>query len=189
MPVLLCNVLPNVTDTSHGAWRRLVSINFPTLFTSETITQPNEKRLDPNIDQKIEKWADGLLTYMLTNGYRKANGQPLNIPKSVETSTSTARHRDDTAPRDLLVSPAQTARHRNGARANSSCVAAQHVSLACTWYVRSCSRHAHATDVSLNVSSLVCTNWRRSSRSKARCGVESFRALRYAALAFIQLLA
>ena len=95
MPVLLCNVLPNVTDTSHGAWRRLVSINFPTLFTSERITKPNEKALDPNIDQKIEKWADGLLTYMLTNGYRKANGQPLIIPKSVEKSTRKYRAESD----------------------------------------------------------------------------------------------
>ena len=58
MPVLLCNVLPNVTDMSHGAWRRLVSINFPTLFTADKITKPCEKVCDPDIDTNTYPAAD-----------------------------------------------------------------------------------------------------------------------------------
>jgi P4 family phage/plasmid primase-like protien len=93
-PVLLCNVLPNVTDTSHGAWRRLVSVEFPTLFV-ETPTQPNEKRLDALLDTKLERWADVFLTWLLTSGYQKAKADGMSIPDSVTLSTSTYARESD----------------------------------------------------------------------------------------------
>jgi putative DNA primase/helicase len=87
-PVLLCNVLPNVTDTSHGAWRRLVAINFPTTFTDHPSPGiPHEKPLDTSIDLKIEKWADAFLTYLLTDGFPFYKGRGLTIPREVINTT------------------------------------------------------------------------------------------------------
>ena len=86
-PVLLCNVLPNVTDTSHGAWRRLVSVQFPTLFKEQPDPKkPNERPVDFAIDGKIEAWADVFLTHMLTRGYEVAKETGLNVPPSVTLS-------------------------------------------------------------------------------------------------------
>ena len=79
--MLLCNVLPNVTDTSHGAWRRLVSVQFPTLFKEQPDPKkPNERPVDFAIDGKIEAWADVFLTHMLTRGYEVAKETGLNVP-------------------------------------------------------------------------------------------------------------
>ena len=89
-PMLLCNVLPNVTDTSHGAWRRLVSVHFPTTFT-DRVLNPHEKQLDPSIDTKIQGWADAFLTYMLTDGFPFYTGRGLAIPSSIQTSTEEYR--------------------------------------------------------------------------------------------------
>ena len=94
LPVLCCNVLPNVTDTSHGAWRRLVSVQFPTLF-KETPVHPNERPLDDRLDQKIQRWGDALLTYMLTGGYQRAETHGLHIPTSVTLTTSEYRTESD----------------------------------------------------------------------------------------------
>ena len=89
MPVLLCNVLPNVTDTSHGAWRRLVSVNFPTLFTADKITKPCEKVCDPDIDTKLKQCADAFLTYLLTQSHElRTKKSTLTIPTSVTQTTS-----------------------------------------------------------------------------------------------------
>lgn len=54
-PILLCNVLPSVTDTSHGAWRRILPVEFPTTFT-ENPTEPHERQLNPNIERDIVTW-------------------------------------------------------------------------------------------------------------------------------------
>ena len=95
-PVLLCNVLPNVTDTSHGAWRRLVSVQFPTLFKEQPDPKkPNERPVDFAIDGKIESWADVFLTYMLTRGYEAAKQTGLNVPESVVLTTDDYRTESD----------------------------------------------------------------------------------------------
>ena len=93
-PVLLCNVLPNVTDTSHGAWRRLVSVNFPTTFTDNP-RKENERPLDPNIDRQIAQWADAMMTYMLTDGYTFYKDRGLTIPKAVAETTNEYREECD----------------------------------------------------------------------------------------------
>jgi P4 family phage/plasmid primase-like protien len=84
-PILMCNVLPNVTDTSHGAWRRLIAVDFPTLFTN-TPTERHHKKLDLTIDSKIESWADAFMTYMLVT-YKQYAGRGLVIPSSVTNTT------------------------------------------------------------------------------------------------------
>ena len=63
LPILLCNVLPSVTDTSHGAWRRIITIDFKTTFT-ENPKLPNEKPLNIHIHSDMECWADVFATYM-----------------------------------------------------------------------------------------------------------------------------
>ena len=60
---MLCNVLPSVTDTSHGAWRRIITIDFKTTFT-DTPKLPNEKALNIHIHSDMEVWADVFATYM-----------------------------------------------------------------------------------------------------------------------------
>ena len=101
-PVLLCNVLPNVTDTSHGAWRRLVSVQFPTLFKEQPDPKkPNERPVDFAIDGKIEAWADVFLTHMLTRGYEVAKETGLNVPPSVTLTTDDYRTESDFLPTTL----------------------------------------------------------------------------------------
>ena len=94
--MLLCNVLPNVTDTSHGAWRRLVSVQFSTLFKEQPDPKkPNERPVDFAIDGKIEAWADVFLTHMLTRGYEVAKETGLNVPPSVTLTTDDYRTESD----------------------------------------------------------------------------------------------
>jgi P4 family phage/plasmid primase-like protien len=81
LPILLCNVLPSVTDTSHGAWRRIITIDFKTTFT-ENPKLPNEKFLNPHIHSDMENWADVFATYMCVGmGERWRDSPTLIIPK------------------------------------------------------------------------------------------------------------
>jgi putative DNA primase/helicase len=81
LPILLCNVLPSVTDTSHGAWRRIITIDFKTTFT-ETPKLPNEKPLNIHIHSDMECWADVFATYMCVGMGERWKGYPsLVIPK------------------------------------------------------------------------------------------------------------
>ena len=90
VPILLCNVLPAVTDTSHGAWRRLVSVTFPTLFV-ENPKLPNEVKLDPYVEESIKAWADAFATMIVTY---KVDGQ-LSIPKDCLLTTQQYRTESD----------------------------------------------------------------------------------------------
>ena len=81
LPILLCNVLPSVTDTSHGAWRRIITIDFKTTFT-DTPKLPNEKALNIHIHSDMEVWADVFATYMCVGMGERWNDYPtLVIPK------------------------------------------------------------------------------------------------------------
>jgi P4 family phage/plasmid primase-like protien len=91
VPILLCNVLPAVTDTSHGAWRRLVSVTFPTLFV-EHPKLPNEVKLDSYADESIRVWADTFATMIATY---KVEGQALSIPKECLMTTLEYRTESD----------------------------------------------------------------------------------------------
>jgi phage/plasmid-associated DNA primase len=93
-PVLLCNVLPNVTDTSHGAWRRLVSVSFPTLLVEEP-KNTHERKVDVTLDSKLETWANVFMTYLLTTGYETARADGMKIPKSVCLTTSDYKNESD----------------------------------------------------------------------------------------------
>ena len=91
VPILLCNVLPAVTDTSHGAWRRLVSVTFPTLFV-EHPKLPHEVKLDPYVEESIKAWADAFATMIVTY---KVNGDGLSIPKDCLMTTQEYRTESD----------------------------------------------------------------------------------------------
>ena len=91
VPILLCNVLPAVTDTSHGAWRRLVSVTFPTLFV-EHPKLPNEVKLDPYVEESIKAWADAFATMIVTY---KIDGDGLSIPKDCLMTTQEYRTESD----------------------------------------------------------------------------------------------
>ena len=91
VPILLCNVLPAVTDTSHGAWRRLVSVTFPTLFV-EHPKLPNEVKLDPYVEESIRAWADAFATMIVTY---KVDGDGLSIPKDCLMTTQEYRTESD----------------------------------------------------------------------------------------------
>jgi phage/plasmid-associated DNA primase len=89
LPILLCNVLPDITDNSDGTWRRLVSMPFPTSFKEHPNPSiQHEKRLDPDLDTKIERWADAFLTHMLTTEYQVHSEGSLVIPLSVQAHTA-----------------------------------------------------------------------------------------------------
>jgi P4 family phage/plasmid primase-like protien len=93
VPILLCNVLPSVTDTSHGAWRRLVSVTFPTLFV-ENPTKPHEARMDPYVEESIRIWAD-LFSTMLATYNQDGDGANLSIPKDCLLTTQEYQSESD----------------------------------------------------------------------------------------------
>ena len=74
-----------------------MSINFPTLFTSEKITKPCERTLDPDIDTKMPLWVDSFLTYLLRKAheYTTKKKQALHIPTQVTMTTSAYQEESD----------------------------------------------------------------------------------------------
>jgi hypothetical protein len=95
VPILLCNVLPSVTDTSHGAWRRLVSVTFPTLFV-EHPKLPNERRLDPHVDECIAAYADLFSTLLAVGAFLPDGGvNQISIPKECLMTTDAYKTESD----------------------------------------------------------------------------------------------
>ena len=94
VPMLLCNTLPTITDSTFGSWRRIVSIPFNCTFT-ENPTGPNERLRDDDIDQKIKKYAPMFAKYLLDVVYKKFKAAGFAIPFPDEVQQSTNEYKTD----------------------------------------------------------------------------------------------
>jgi P4 family phage/plasmid primase-like protien len=82
------NVEPNIESDDNGTWRRILKIDFPTIFKSNP-KKPNERKGDPDIREKIKGWYQGHSWLLLNKYYKiyKDNGGIENlIPESVKMS-------------------------------------------------------------------------------------------------------
>jgi P4 family phage/plasmid primase-like protien len=83
------NTEPVINSDDNGTWRRILKIDFPTVFKSEP-KKPNERRGDPDIREKIQGWNAAhswLLLKKYYPIYKKNGGLEKLIPDSVRMST------------------------------------------------------------------------------------------------------
>ncbi len=84
--VLVTNHKPNISDTSHGAWRRIKLIPFD-------YTVPEEK-MDSQLPEKLKDEADGILMWAV-KWYLKYQKNGLKFPEEVEIATKDYQTQED----------------------------------------------------------------------------------------------
>lgn len=102
---LTCNKLPEIPSNDNGTWRRIRLIDFITKFqdvVDENETDVNVKPIDFDLNEKIDKWAPYLISYLfhifkqlpINNADKKKRCLPTN--KHVDNITLNYRNRNDT---------------------------------------------------------------------------------------------
>jgi P4 family phage/plasmid primase-like protien len=84
------NTEPVINSDDNGTWRRILKIDFPTVFTSNP-KKPNERKGDPDVREKLVKWYPAhawLLLNVYYPIYKKNGGLEKLIPDSVRMSTN-----------------------------------------------------------------------------------------------------
>jgi P4 family phage/plasmid primase-like protien len=82
------NVEPPIESDDNGTWRRILKIDFPTIFKSNP-KKPNERKGDPDIREKLKGWNQAhcwLLLNKYYKIYKKNKGIEKLIPDSVRIS-------------------------------------------------------------------------------------------------------
>jgi len=80
------NHKPEITDNSHGMWRRVCLVPFD-------VTVPAKKR-DPKLFEALKKEGSGILNWAI-EGYRKFQQGGLAVPKKIEAATAAYRDEQD----------------------------------------------------------------------------------------------
>lgn len=83
------NVEPIIESDDNGTWRRILKVDFPTVFRSNP-KKPNEVKGDPDIREKIKNWYPAHAWLLLNKYYpiyKKNGGLEKLIPDSVRLST------------------------------------------------------------------------------------------------------
>lgn len=81
------NILPDISDRTHGIWRRIKVIR-----SHRTVT---EDKRDPKLLEKLQEQADAIFSYLVSY-YPKYTKGGLNVPKSVQQETE--NYKSDTNP-------------------------------------------------------------------------------------------
>ena len=64
--MMCCNEFPTVKDTSDGFMRRWLIVNFPMHFVPKNqIINPNDRELDPNLEEKLRQELSGIFNWVL----------------------------------------------------------------------------------------------------------------------------
>lgn len=89
---MIANHLPEVPDTGHGMWRRLLVVPFD-------VTVP-ESSQDRDLPMKLEAEADAILTWAI-EGWCDYQERGLSEPEAVQVATGDYRHKSDQVARFL----------------------------------------------------------------------------------------
>lgn len=81
------NILPDISDRTHGIWRRIKVIRSHRIVT--------EDKRDPRLLEKLQAHADEIFSYLVSYYPKYMNGG-LNVPKSIQQETET--YKSDTNP-------------------------------------------------------------------------------------------
>jgi P4 family phage/plasmid primase-like protien len=81
--LLACNKLPEIPSTDGGTWRRIRVVPFEMRFVNESeITEPNDRKKDPDLRRKMETWHSAFLSILVEYNMRykeEGNSEPLKV--------------------------------------------------------------------------------------------------------------
>jgi putative DNA primase/helicase len=83
---LAMNKVPNITDTSHGMWRRIWVIEFPRTFS--------EEEMDRDLESKLSYELSGIFNWAL-EGYRRLRGRNFRLTESQSMKLSKEDYRKE----------------------------------------------------------------------------------------------
>ena len=93
--IMTCNELPEVPSDDGGTWRRIRVIDFSSKFTEEPDpTKPNEFKMDVELAEKFERWADTFMT-MLIDHHKNTDIRNIFEPKEVKLATESYKKNND----------------------------------------------------------------------------------------------
>lgn len=92
---LLSNECPNITGRTEGDWRRIELCHFLSKFCANPDPRnPFEKHMDPDLDEKLDYWADSFMSFMLTEVYPRC-APHLKIPDCMRQAHTQYREEED----------------------------------------------------------------------------------------------
>ena len=93
--ILTCNELPQVSSNDEGTWRRIRVVEFTSKFREfPDKTKPNEFKMDKNLAEKLEDWAEPFM-YILLQYYKHYKKNGLFEPNSVKMNTQMYKQDSD----------------------------------------------------------------------------------------------
>jgi phage/plasmid-associated DNA primase len=93
--IMTCNELPEVPSDDGGTWRRIRVIDFSSKFTEEPDpNKPNEFKMDVELGEKFEKWADTFMS-MLIDNHKNSDIRNIYEPKEVKLATEIYKKNND----------------------------------------------------------------------------------------------
>ncbi|MBM4305106.1 MAG: hypothetical protein FJ123_00065 [Deltaproteobacteria bacterium] len=84
---LAMNKAPNITDSSHGMWRRIMVIDFPKIIT--------EEEMDRELEMKLAQELSGIFNWGI-EGYRRLKDRSFRFPEPKSLSISKQAYREET---------------------------------------------------------------------------------------------
>jgi putative DNA primase/helicase len=84
---LAMNKAPNITDSSHGMWRRIMVIDFPKIIT--------EEEMDRELEMKLGQELSGIFNWAI-EGYRRLKQRSFRFLEPQSISSSKKSYREET---------------------------------------------------------------------------------------------
>jgi putative DNA primase/helicase len=84
---LAMNKAPNITDSSHGMWRRIMVIDFPKIIT--------EEEMDRELEMKLAQELSGIFNWAI-EGYRRLKERSFRFLEPQSVSFSKQSYREET---------------------------------------------------------------------------------------------
>ena len=81
------NKAPNITDPSHGMWRRIMVIDFPKIIT--------EEEMDRELEMKLAQELSGIFNWAI-EGYRRLKERSFRFLEPQSVSFSKKSYREET---------------------------------------------------------------------------------------------
>ena len=93
---LAMNKAPNITDPSHGMWRRIMVIDFPRIIT--------EEEMDRELEMKLAQELSGIFNWAI-EGYRRLKERSFRFLEPQSVSFSKQSYREETDSVRAFVKP------------------------------------------------------------------------------------